>query len=121
MPLSVRLPGVVGGTVSLVLLALVVTVTGSLTGEKFPAKSVACTVNVYVVSGCSGPKLPDVFFEPCRTGLPFIKTLNHTFGPSSTDDHASEICVAPTSVTETTGLVGGVVSRGSVNVTVLLC
>ena len=61
-----------------------------------------------------------VFFEPCKTGAPFIVTVNQTFGPSSTEDHASDACVDPTSVTETTGLPGALVSRGSVKVTVLL-
>jgi len=42
-------------------------------------------------------------------------------GPSSVDGvQVSETCVGPTSVTESTGAVGGVVSRGSVTVTVLL-
>ncbi len=64
--------------------------------------------------------MPDVFFDPCEIEVPFMKTVNQTFEPSSVDDHASETCVGPTSVSETAGLVGGVVSRGSVNVTELL-
>jgi hypothetical protein len=72
MPLSLKLAGVVGGVVSLASLGSVVTLTGSLSGETFPPKSRAWTVKVYVVSGWSGPKLPDVSLTPCRTGLPFI-------------------------------------------------
>jgi len=49
-----------------------------------------------------------------------LKTVNQTCGPSSVDDQASETCADPTSVTETTGLVGGVTSGGSVKVTELL-
>jgi len=60
--------------------------------------------------------VPEVFRPLCVTFVPFIKTANQTFGPSSTDDQASETCVGPTSVSETTGLVGGMVSGGSVNV-----
>jgi hypothetical protein len=47
-------------------------------------------------------------------------TLNQTFGPSSVDDQESDTWVGPTSVRVTTGLVGGVVSRGKVKVTELL-
>ena len=66
------------------------------------------------------PNVPEVSLTPCRTALPFMYTVNQTFGPSSTEDHANETCVGPTSVTETFGLVGEIVSAGSVNVTVLL-
>jgi hypothetical protein len=41
-------------------------------------------------------------------------------GPSSIDDHASDTCVGPTSVTVTVGFVGGVVSGGVVKLTELL-
>src|SRR5918994_1453253 len=112
MPLSLKLAGVLGGVVSFVSLASVVTLMGSLTGETLPPKSRACTVKLYVVSGWRGPNVPDVSFTLCRTGLPFMYTLNQTLGPSSTDDHARDTCVGPTSVTVTVGLVGDVVSRG---------
>jgi hypothetical protein len=49
-----------------------------------------------------------------------MKTVNQIFGPSSVDDHVSAMWVGPTSVTETTGFVGGVVSAGSVKLTELL-
>ena len=64
--------------------------------------------------------VPDVSLEPDRIASPFLKTVNQTFGPFSTDDHASEAHVGPTSVIVTAGLAGGMVSAGSVNVTVLL-
>jgi hypothetical protein len=51
---------------------------------------------------------------------PFIVTKYQRFGPLSVDDQARVTCRGPTSVTETTGLVGASVSRGSVNVTELL-
>jgi hypothetical protein len=62
----------------------------------------------------------DAFLDPCEMRLPFMKTVNQRFGPSSVDDQASETCVGPTSVSETTGFVGGVVSGGSVKLTALL-
>src|SRR6266511_3682632 len=86
IPLSVRLPGVVGGVVSVWSAASVVTVRVSLSGERFPPKSWARTTKEYVVEGWSGPNVPDVFLVPDRTVLPFISTLNQTLGPSSTDD-----------------------------------
>src|SRR6185503_1444707 len=117
---SRKLAGVLGGVVSVVSLASVVTVTGSLIGELLPPKSKARTVKVCVDSGWSGPNVPEVSLTPCPTALPSMYTLNQTLGPSSTEDQASDTCVGPTSVTETFGLVGGVVSRGSVKVTELL-
>jgi hypothetical protein len=42
------------------------------------------------------------------------------FGPSSIDDQASETGVGPTSISETTGCVGGVVLGGNVKLTALL-
>src|SRR5687768_4002349 len=75
--------GVVGGVTSFGLGAGVVASTGSLTGDRLLAKSRACTVNVYVVSGSSSGKICDVFCESVITWAPFSFTWYQIFGPLS--------------------------------------
>ena len=99
--------------------AVVAAAAASLNGEKLLAKSDARTVKLYVVSGWSSGMTPAVSRTAYRTGV-LSRNTEYQTGPSSTDDQASETCVGPTAVTETSGWVGGVWSRGVVKVTELL-
>jgi hypothetical protein len=91
----------------------------SLSGDTLCAKSDARTVKLYDVSGSRRGMIADVLRVPPLTGVPSRNTENQT-GPSSIDDQASETCVGPASVTETSGFVGGVWSGGVVKLTALL-
>jgi hypothetical protein len=100
--------------------ASVVAVAGSLSGDRFPPKSRACTLKLYGVTGSSSGMIADVLVLPWMIEVPFRNTEYQRWGPFSIDDQASETWVGPTSVTETSGFEGGIVSRGSVTVTALL-
>src|SRR6266508_3660781 len=120
MPFVVNPVTAVGGVVSFGFFGSVVMVTGSLNGEKLIPLSRAWTVKVYVVFGRRVLIVIEVIVPAQVTGTPSWKTWKKITGPSSVDDHESDTWVGPTSVTETTGAVGGTVSRGSVTVTVSL-
>src|SRR4051794_2217192 len=118
-----RFPGAVGPCVS--VLAGVVAVTVALGAEALCDGSTATTENECAVEAASRSTVTDRAPVQCRlsgdAGVPSTATryVQQVLSSSATAGHDSPTVDEVVPVTETTGAAGGVVSTGSVTVTVL--
>src|SRR5262245_26141009 len=99
---------------------MVLALNGALTADQLPPLSFACTVKVWLLCGASRAATTEGDAFCALSTLPSMTSTKFRVGSSSCTAQASDRCVGPASASEITGVVGGVVSRGSVDVTVLL-